>query len=202
MFQTCCPLSNVDTPQPQAQCNPRNILSYLLPFISFFFQFLSFICFVIRWPWIQDIQLFPTLISTHHVKLSFCEQKSLACYMSLKKQHYKRKKQDSLEKNKNIALNKMFTSKLHCKFARGKSKYYTGQMNEPNKMKAKYRIFHMCYQEKRTRDSSVDTATRYGLDGPGIVSRWGRNVPHPSRPHLRPTQPPIRVQWVPAISRG
>jgi len=23
------------------------------------------------------------------------------------------------------------------------------------------------------RDSSVDTATRYGLDGPGIESRWG-----------------------------
>ena len=25
-------------------------------------------------------------------------------------------------------------------------------------------------------------ATRYGLDGPGIESRWGRDFPHPSRP--------------------
>ena len=24
------------------------------------------------------------------------------------------------------------------------------------------------------RNSSVDTATRYGLDGPGVESRWGR----------------------------
>ena len=37
-------------------------------------------------------------------------------------------------------------------------------------------------------------ATRYGLDGPGIESRWKRDFPHPSRPGLGPTQPPI--QWV------
>jgi hypothetical protein len=39
------------------------------------------------------------------------------------------------------------------------------------------------------RDSSVGIATRYGLDGPGIESRWGRDFPHPSRPALGPTQP-------------
>ena len=49
-------------------------------------------------------------------------------------------------------------------------------------------------------DSSVGIATRYGLDGPGIEYRWGRDFPHPSRPALRPTQPP--VQWVPGLSRG
>jgi hypothetical protein len=32
------------------------------------------------------------------------------------------------------------------------------------------------------RDSSVGIATRYGLDGPGIECRWGRDFPHPSRP--------------------
>ena len=32
------------------------------------------------------------------------------------------------------------------------------------------------------RDSAVGTATRYGLDGPGIEYRWGRDFPHPSRP--------------------
>ena len=39
------------------------------------------------------------------------------------------------------------------------------------------------------RDSSVGIATRYGLDGPGIESRWGRDFPHPSRPALGPIQP-------------
>jgi hypothetical protein len=50
------------------------------------------------------------------------------------------------------------------------------------------------------RDSSVGTATRYGLDGPGIESRWERNFPYPSRAALEPTQPPI--QWIPGLSRG
>ena len=34
------------------------------------------------------------------------------------------------------------------------------------------------------RDSSVGIPTRYGLDGPGIESRWWRDFPHPSRPAL------------------
>ena len=51
-----------------------------------------------------------------------------------------------------------------------------------------------------SRDSSVGIATRYRLGGPGIKSRWGQGFPHPSRPALRPTQPPI--QWVPGLSRG
>ena len=47
------------------------------------------------------------------------------------------------------------------------------------------------------RDSVVGIATRYGLDGPGIESWWGRDFPHPSRPALGPTQPP--VQRVPGL---
>ena len=42
-------------------------------------------------------------------------------------------------------------------------------------------------------DSAVGIATRYGLDGPGIESRWGRDFPHPSRPALGPTQPPCTM---------
>ena len=55
---------------------------------------------------------------------------------------------------------------------------------------------------KMGRDSSVGIATHYGLDGPGIESRWGegRGFPHPSTPALGPTQPP--VQWVPGLPQG
>jgi len=42
--------------------------------------------------------------------------------------------------------------------------------------------------------SSVGIVTGYGLGGPGIESRWGRDFPHLFRPALVPTQPP--VQWV------
>ena len=50
------------------------------------------------------------------------------------------------------------------------------------------------------RDSAVDVATRYGLGGPGIKSRWGRDFPHMTRPALGPSQPP--KQWVPVLSGG
>jgi hypothetical protein len=48
--------------------------------------------------------------------------------------------------------------------------------------------------------SLLSSVTRYGLDGPGIETRWERDFPHPSIPSLGPTQPPI--QWVPGHSRG
>jgi hypothetical protein len=38
------------------------------------------------------------------------------------------------------------------------------------------------------RDSAVDIATGYGLDGPGIEYQWGRNIPHLSVPALRTNQ--------------
>ena len=48
-------------------------------------------------------------------------------------------------------------------------------------------------------DSSVGTATDYGLDGPGS-NPGGDEIFRPSRPALGSTQPP--VQWVPGLSRG
>ena len=43
-------------------------------------------------------------------------------------------------------------------------------------------------------DTGVGIATRYGLNGPGIESRWRKDLPHPSRLDLGPTQP--LIQWV------
>ena len=48
--------------------------------------------------------------------------------------------------------------------------------------------------------SVVGIATGYGLDGPGIESRWKRDFPHPSRPVVGPTQPP--VQGLPRLYRS
>ena len=48
-------------------------------------------------------------------------------------------------------------------------------------------------------DSVVDIAIRYGLGGPGIESRWRRDLSHPSRRTLGPTQPPIK--WAPCNDR-
>jgi hypothetical protein len=49
-------------------------------------------------------------------------------------------------------------------------------------------------------DSAVGIATRYGLDGTGIGSRWGRYFSHPSRPALGSTHPPTK--WVPGLFPG
>ena len=48
--------------------------------------------------------------------------------------------------------------------------------------------------------SSVGIETGYRLDRLGIEYRWGRDLPHLSRPALWPTQPP--VQWVHGLFRG
>jgi hypothetical protein len=48
--------------------------------------------------------------------------------------------------------------------------------------------------------NSVRIATSYGLDGPGIESRWEARISAPVQTGPGPTQPPVK--WVPGLSRG
>ena len=50
------------------------------------------------------------------------------------------------------------------------------------------------------RVSTVGVVTDYGLESPGMESRWGWDFPHLSRPTLWPTPPPL--QRVPGFSQG
>jgi hypothetical protein len=58
------------------------------------------------------------------------------------------------------------------------------------------RYLYSNYQTPRVSQNCVaGTATRYGLDGAGIESRWWQDFSHPSTRALGPTQPPL--EWVP-----
>jgi hypothetical protein len=52
-------------------------------------------------------------------------------------------------------------------------------------------VFSLNLRSVNGAGSVVGIATGYGLDGPGIESRWGRDFPHLSRPVVGPTQPPL-----------
>jgi hypothetical protein len=51
----------------------------------------------------------------------------------------------------------------------------------------------LSHRIKVGRNTVVGVKTRYGLNGPENESRWGRDFRHPSRPALRPTQPPVQL---------
>jgi hypothetical protein len=53
-------------------------------------------------------------------------------------------------------------------------------------------VFFTVASIRTDRSSSVGIATGYGLDDPGIESRWGRDFSHTSRQVLGPTQPPVQ----------
>ena len=53
------------------------------------------------------------------------------------------------------------------------------------------------------RDTSVDIATRYGLDGPGIGSRWGTsfNAPVQNGPRAHPASCTMGTGSFPGVKR-
>jgi hypothetical protein len=50
--------------------------------------------------------------------------------------------------------------------------------------------------------SSVGISTGYGMDGPGIESRWGWDFPHLSRLALVPNQPHVQLGTGPFLGVG
>ena len=71
-------------------------------------------------------------------------------------------------------------------------------LNYENTCPALQLILRLCLECRP--GSVVGIATGYGLDGPRIDSRWGRDFSHLSSPALGPAQPP--VHRVPGLSRG
>jgi hypothetical protein len=59
------------------------------------------------------------------------------------------------------------------------------------------------FLERRGRDSSIGTATGYGLDGPGIESRWRRDFPHLSirAPYPHPASYTMGTESFPGVKR-
>jgi hypothetical protein len=71
------------------------------------------------------------------------------------------------------------SSEMYCVFIQ--SPYLHINMVVSNKLRlpSKYYYFFLLLII-RGRDSSVSITTGYGLDGPGIESRWGRDISHKS----------------------
>ena len=68
----------------------------------------------------------------------------------------------------------------------------------PTYVKVLYVVTSFIYIYMSGPGSSVSIATDYGLDGPGS-NPGGDEIFRPSRPALRPAQPPVK--WVPGLSR-
>jgi hypothetical protein len=65
------------------------------------------------------------------------------------------------------------------------------------------RLFLGCLVSKRDRNSAVGLATRFGLDGQGIESRWGARFSAPvlSGPATHPTSYTLGTGSFPGIKR-
>ena len=76
---------------------------------------------------------------------------------------------------------------------------YERHTKHVNKIRDKIHVLNVTVGDSYDEPgSSVGIATDYGLDGPGS-NPGGDEIFRPSRPALKPTQPP--VQWVPELSR-
>ena len=67
---------------------------------------------------------------------------------------------------------------------------------------ASFFFFHIDVLVLVGSGNAVGIATRYGLDGPGIESLWGRDFPHPSRPdRAHPTSFTMGTGSFPGLKR-
>jgi len=71
--------------------------------------------------------------------------------------------------------------------------------NDGGKLLKSHFLYRNIYNVMR-RASAVDIENRYGLEGPGIESRYGQTFPHPSKMALGSNQP--SVQWVASLFLG
>jgi hypothetical protein len=75
-----------------------------------------------------------------------------------------------------------------------KLNYYAPSQKLIGNYKENYKlpvILIVCSKTCHEPGSVVGTATGYGLDGPWIESRWGRDLSLLTRPAVGPTEPPI-----------
>jgi hypothetical protein len=64
----------------------------------------------------------------------------------------------------------------------------THQQFRPKNVKSRTNNIYDCHPPHNITGGSGSIATRYGLEGPGFESRWGRDFPHPYRPALGPNR--------------
>ena len=65
------------------------------------------------------------------------------------------------------------------------------------------KLIQFVYASVRGRDSSVGIATRYGLDGPGIESRWRARLSAPVQtgPGAHPASSTVGIGSFPGVKR-
>jgi hypothetical protein len=101
-----------------------------------------------------------------------------------------------------LSLSSWLLIRVFCRYGQNPDRtnwHFTRFHSEPHKTKVKF-FSSVPTWAYVGRDSSVGIAALYGLDGPGIESRWRPDFPRPFRQILGPTQPP--VQWVLGHSQG
>ena len=111
-------------------------------------------------------------------------------------------KSQSRAEAKNSNIVQIYSREYKCVDVQSNSTGWFLKINSGivNNLKLSLRLNSIQYSRAMGRDSSVGIATRYGLVGPEIECRWGRDFLHVSWSAVGPTQP--HAQQVPGIFPG